>query len=64
MTSCSSDSDSFVSFWNELNSIVEPEVPSVGPQDGKEDGVEVEDEEASEEAWEEVGEGSVEGGDV
>ena len=64
LESCSSDSDSFVSFWNELNSIVEPEVPPVGPQDTKEDGSEVEDEEASEESWEEVDEGSVEGGDV
>ena len=62
LESCSSDSDSFVSFWNELNAIVEPEVSSVKPQNGKEDGVEAEDEEASEEAWEDVGEGSVEGG--
>ena len=64
LESCSSDSDSFVSFWNELNSIIEAEVSPVGPQDGKEDGVEGEDEEASEEAWEEVDEGSVEGGVV
>ena len=61
LESCSSDSDSFVSFWNELNAIVEPAVSSLGPQDGKKDGSEGEDEEASEEAWEDVGEGSVEG---
>ena len=62
LESCSSDSDSFLSFWEELNSIVEAKVPSVGSQDGKKDGSEVEDVEASEEAWEDVGEGSVEGG--
>ena len=62
LESCSLDSDSFVSFWNELNAIVEPAVPSIGPQDGKEDGSEAEDEEASEEAWEDVAEGSIEGG--
>ena len=59
---CSSDSDSFVSFWNELNAIIEPAVSSVRSQDGKEDGPEVEDEEASEEAWEDVAEGGSEGG--
>ena len=64
LESCSSDSDSFVSFWNELNAIVETEVPSIRPQDGKEAGLEVEDEEASEEAWEDVAEGSSKGGSV
>ena len=64
LESCSSDSDSFISFWDELNAIVEPTVPSVGPQGGEEDGAEVEDEETSEEAWEDVAEGSVEGGGV
>ena len=61
LESCSSDSDSFVSFWNELNAIVESKVPPVRSQDGKTDGVEVEDEEASEEAWEDVAEAGVEG---
>ena len=64
LESCSSDSDSFVSFWEELNAIIEPKVPSVEPQDGEENGAKVEDEEASEEAWEDVAEGSAEGGVV
>ena len=64
LESCSSDSDSFVSFWNELNAIVESEVPSVKPQDCEEDGSKGEDEEASEEAWEDVAEGGVEGGSI
>ena len=64
LESCSSDSDSFVSFWNELNAIVEPKVSPVEPQDGKEDGPKGEDEEASEEAWEDVAEGGSEGGSV
>ena len=61
LKSCSSR-DSFVSFWNELNAIVEAKVSPVRPQDGKEDGPEVEDEETSEEAWEDIAEGGFEGG--
>ena len=64
LKSCSSDSSSFVSFWDELNAIVEPKVPSVKSQDGKKDGSEVEDEEDGEEAWEDVGEEDPEGGIV
>ena len=64
LESCSSDSDSFVSFWEELNAIVKPTVPSVKSQDGPEDGVEVEDEEDGEETWEDVSEGGSEGGVV
>ena len=58
LESCSSDG-SFVSFWEELNSIMEAKVSPVKLQV-----TEVEDEEASEEAWEDVAEGSVEGGSV
>ena len=64
LESCSLDSDSFVSFWEELNTIVEPEVLSIKSQDGKKDGSEVEDEEDGEEAWEDVGEGGPEGGSI
>ena len=61
LESCSSDSSSFVSFWDKLNTIVEPKVSSVKSQDGEKDGSEVEDEEDGEEAWEDVGEGDPEG---
>ena len=61
LESCSSDSSSFVSFWEELNAIVEPKVPSVRSQGCEKDGSEVEDEEDGEEAWEDVGEGDSEG---
>ena len=63
LESCSSDSSSFVSFWDKLNAIVEPKVPSIKSQGGK-DGSEDEDEEDGEEAWEDVGEGDSEGGVV
>ena len=54
---CSSDSDSFVSFWNELNAIVSPTLPPVEQESGSPDEVKGSDEEASEEEWEDVGEG-------
>ena len=57
LESCSSDSDSFVSFWNELNSIVSPTLPPVKQEGGPSDEVEGSDEETSEEEWEDVGEG-------
>ena len=57
LESCSSDSDSFVSFWNELNAIVLPTLPSVEQEGGPQDEAEGSDEEASEEEWEDVGEG-------
>ena len=62
LESCSSDSDSFVSCWNELNSIVSPTLSPVKQEGGPSDEVEGSDEEASEEAWEDVGEGYVGGG--
>ena len=64
LESCSSDSESFVSFWEELNAIVEPKVSSVEAQDGQTNGSEAEDAEDAEEAWEDVGEGSSGGGSV
>ena len=63
LESCSSR-DSFVSFWDELNSIVSPTLPPVQQEGGSSDEAEGSDEEASEEAWEDVGEGGVEGGVV
>ena len=62
LESCSSDSDSFVSFWNELNSIVSPTLPPVEQEGGLSDEVEGSDAEASEEEWEDVGEGGTGGG--
>ena len=56
LESCSSR-DSFVSFWEELNSIVESAVPPVKQEGGTSDEAKDSDEEASEEAWEDVGEG-------
>ena len=64
LESISSDTSSFVSFWEELNAIVEPTVPSIKSQDCEEDGSEVKDEEDGEEAWEDIGEGDSEGGVV
>ena len=61
LKSLSSD-NSFISFWDELNTIVKIKVPSVKSQGGSSHGLETEDEEDGEEAWEDVGEGSVEGG--
>ena len=62
LESCSSDSDSFVSFWDTLNSIVSPTLPPVEQEGGSPDEVKGSDEEASEEEWEDVGEGDVGGG--
>ena len=64
LESISSDSSSFVSFWEELNAVIEPKVPSIKSQDGVKDGSEDEDEEDVEETWEDVGEGDSEGGVV
>ena len=57
-----SSRDSFVSFWEELNSIVSPTVSPVKQEGGLSHEVEDSNEEASEEEWEDVGEGSVGGG--
>ena len=56
LESCSSR-DSFVSFWDELNTIVSPTVLSVKQEGGPSDEVEDSNEEASEEEWEDIGEG-------
>ena len=56
LESCSSR-DSFVSFWEELNSIVSPMLPPVQQEGGSSDEAEGSDEKASEEEWEDVGEG-------
>ena len=52
-----STSESFVSFWNELNSIISPALLPVQQEGGPSDEAEGSDEEASEEEWEDVGEG-------
>ena len=52
-----SSGDSFVSFWEDLNAIVSPMVPSVQQEGGSSHEVEGADEETSEEEWEDVGEG-------
>ena len=62
LESCSSDSDSFVSFWDKLNAIVSPTLPPIEQEGGSPDEVEGSDAEASEEEWEDVGEGNVGGG--
>ena len=54
--------DSFVSFWEQLNSIISPTLPAVEQEGGPQDEVEDSDEETSEEEWEDVGEGDVGGG--
>ena len=56
-----STSESFVSFWEQLNSIVSPTLPPVEQEGSPSDEVEDSDEEASEEEWEDVGEGDVGG---
>ena len=56
LESCLSN-DSFVSFWEGLNSIAEAKVLSVKPQGGMSHEAEASDEEASEEAWEDIGSG-------
>ena len=50
-----SSRDSFVSFWEELNSIVSPTVSSLKQEGGPSDEVKGSDEETSEEEWEDVG---------
>ena len=61
LESCSSR-DSFVSFWEELNCIVEAKVPSVQQEGGPSDEAEVATSQDSEEAWEDVSEGGSGGG--
>ena len=56
LESCSSR-DSFVSFWEELNSIVSPTLPPIQQEGGLAHEVEGSDAEASEEEWEDVSEG-------
>ena len=58
-----SSSESFVSFWNELNTIVSPAVSPVKQEGGSLHEVEGADEETSEEEWEDDGEGD-DGGSV
>ena len=53
--------DSFVSFWDELNSIVSPTLLPVKQKGGSPDEVEGSDAETSEEEWEDVGEGDAGG---
>ena len=57
-----STSESFVSFWDQLNAIVSPMLPPVKQEGGSSDEAEGSDEETSEEEWEDVGEGDVGGG--
>ena len=61
LESCSSR-DSFVSFLEELNTIVEAKVPSVKQESGPSDEAKVAALEDSEEAWEDVSEGGSGGG--
>ena len=53
LESCS-DKDSFISFWEELNSISVSAVSAVKQEDSPSDEVEASDAETSEEAWEDV----------
>ena len=64
LKSVSSSSNSFVSFWEELNTIAGSEVPSFEQEGPLSHEVEVADEEASEEAWEDVSSGGIGGGSV
>ena len=57
-----STSESFVSFWEELNAIVSPMLPPVKQEGGPPYEVEGSDAETSAEEWEDVGEGDVGGG--
>ena len=61
LKSCSSR-DSFVSFWEELNSIVSPMVSSFKQEGGLLNEVKGADAETSEEEWEDVSEGGSGGG--
>ena len=45
------------SFWEQLNSIVSPTLPTVEQEGGPSDEVEDSDEETPEEEWEDIGEG-------
>ena len=56
LESCSSR-DSFISFWEELNSIISPTLSSIQQESGPTHEVEDSDEEDAEEEWEDVGEG-------
>ena len=62
LESCSSR-DSFVSLWDELNTIISPRLPPIKQEGGPSNEVEDSDEKASEEEWEDVGEGN-DGGSV
>ena len=57
LESISSSSDSFVSFWEDLNSIVLAEVLPIRQEGGSSDEAKAQDEEDVEEAWEDVGSG-------
>jgi hypothetical protein len=59
-----SSTDSFVSFWEELNAIPETEVPAIEQEGGSSHEVEVADEETSEEEWEDVSSGGSGGGSI
>ena len=54
--------ESFVSFWEQLNSIVSPTLQAVEQEGGSSYEAEGSDEEASSEEWEDVSEGDVGGG--
>ena len=62
LESCSSR-DSFISFWDELNSIVSPTLLAIKQEGGPSDEAKAADAETSEEEWEDVGEGD-DGGSV
>ena len=62
LESCSSR-DSFVSFWDELNTIVSPTLSPLKQEGGPSDEAKGSDVEASEEEWEDVSEGD-DGGSV
>ena len=57
-----STSESFVSFWDELNAIISPTLLPVKQEGGSQDEAKGSDVEASEEEWEDVSEGDVGGG--
>ena len=56
-----STSESFVSFWEQLNSIVSPTLSPIKQEGGSSNEVEGSDAEASEEEWEDVSEGDAGG---
>ena len=61
LKSCLSEA-SFISFWEELNTIIDPEVLPVQLQGGMSNEAKVAASEDSEEAWEDVSEGGTGGG--